>query len=72
MSEAAFSTWFTGRREPNFKTAMKISAFFEVPPDRLATADFGDLLANELADQERYSRVETKIHRHGEQLRVVS
>jgi transcriptional regulator with XRE-family HTH domain len=69
LSEAAFSTWFTGTREPNFKTAMTISAFFEIPPDRLATAQFGELL-NDL-DAEWFDRVQVKIHRSGEQLRAL-
>jgi len=69
LSEAAFSTWFRGTREPNFKTAMRIAAFFEIPPDRLATAEFGELLNN--LDSEWFERVQVKIHRSDEQLRVV-
>jgi len=69
ISEGAFSTWFRGTREPNFKTAMTISKFFEIPPDRLATSEFGELL-NDL-DAQWFERVQVKIHRSGEQLRVV-
>lgn len=69
ISEGAFSTWFRGTREPSFKTAMKVSAFFEIPPDRLATAGFGELL-NDL-DADWFERVQVKIHRSGEQLRAV-
>ncbi len=69
LSEAAFSTWFRGTREPNFKTAMRIGAFFEIPPDRLATAEFGELLNN--LDSEWFERVQVKVHRSDEQLRVV-
>ena len=41
LCEAAFSTWFTGTTgTKTSRTAMKISSFFEIPPHRLATADF--------------------------------
>ncbi len=69
LSEAAFSTWSRGTREPGFKTAMKLSGFFEIPPDRLATAEFGELL-NDL-DGDWFVRVQVKIHRSGEQLRAI-
>ena len=51
------------------KTAMTISAFFEVPPDRLATAQFGDVL-NDL-DAAWFDRVQVKLRRSGEQLRAL-
>jgi hypothetical protein len=39
-----------------------VGEFFGVPADRLATAEFEDLLQNELADPERFQAVETRIH----------
>jgi hypothetical protein len=38
-----------------------VSAFFEVPADRLMTGPFEDLLVNELADADRFRRVEEKL-----------
>jgi hypothetical protein len=38
-----------------------VGEFFGVPADRLATAEFDDLLQNELANPERFKAVETKI-----------
>ncbi len=48
---------------------MTLSAFLEIPPDRLATAEFGELL-NDL-DGDWFERVQVKIHRSGEQLRAI-
>jgi hypothetical protein len=42
-------------------TLMTVSAFFEVPADRLMTAPFEDLLMNELSDPERFRRIEEKL-----------
>jgi transcriptional regulator with XRE-family HTH domain len=61
LSQSAFSTWQSGRRQPSFDTAMRIGDFFEIEPRRLARASFASLLANELADAERFERVEQRI-----------
>lgn len=61
MSESAFTKWATGKRRPSFETAMRIGDFFQVPPERLARTPFQDLLANELADPERFRVVENMI-----------
>jgi hypothetical protein len=48
-----------------------VREFFGVPADRLATAEFEDLLQNELANPERFRAVETKIRYAGSGLRPV-
>ena len=62
MSQSAFSKWSTGARRPSFATAIAIGDFLEVAPDRLARAPFEELLP-ELADPERFRRVEAEIAR---------
>lgn len=61
LSQSTFAKWGTGLRQPSFATALKVGEFFGVPVDRLATAEFEDLLQNELANPERFQAVETKI-----------
>jgi DNA-binding XRE family transcriptional regulator len=61
LSKASFSAWNAGRRRPSFPVALSIAEFFEIPADRLATAEFGDLLTHELADRSRFESVERKI-----------
>jgi transcriptional regulator with XRE-family HTH domain len=61
LSQSTFAKWGTGLRQPSFATALKVGEFFGVPADRLATAEFEDLLQNELADPERFQAVETRI-----------
>jgi transcriptional regulator with XRE-family HTH domain len=71
LSAQAISELKAGKRQPSLRTLQKISAFFEIPIDRLLDADFEDLLANELADRERFRRVEAKIGRRQRNLRAV-
>jgi len=61
LSQSTFAKWGTGLRQPSFATALMVGEFFGVPADRLATAEFEDLLQNELANPERFHAVETKI-----------
>jgi transcriptional regulator with XRE-family HTH domain len=61
LSQSTFAKWGTGLRQPSFATALKVGEFFGVPADRLATAEFVDLLQHELADPERFQAVEKKI-----------
>jgi len=61
ISAQALSELQSGKRSPSLATAQAIANFFEVPLDRLLNAAFSDLLAHELADPDRYQRVEKKI-----------
>ena len=45
--------------------ARRIGDVLGIPADRLARAEFEDLLANELADRERFRRVEEEIASRG-------
>jgi transcriptional regulator with XRE-family HTH domain len=63
MSQSTFSKWASGTRQPSFTTALIVGEFFGVPADRLARAEFADLLANELSSPERYESVEAEIRR---------
>jgi DNA-binding XRE family transcriptional regulator len=61
LSPSTFAKWGTGRRQPSFSTALRVGEFFLVPADRLATAEFEDLLQHELADPARFRAVEENI-----------
>jgi transcriptional regulator with XRE-family HTH domain len=61
LSQSTFAKWGTGLRHPSFATALRVGEFFGVPADRLATAEFEDLLQNELANAERFQAVEARI-----------
>jgi transcriptional regulator with XRE-family HTH domain len=50
-----------GKRRPALDSVMRTASFFEIPPDRLMSAEFDDLLAHELADPKRFHRVEKRI-----------
>jgi transcriptional regulator with XRE-family HTH domain len=64
VSEQALSELQSGKRmSPRFTTISGIAHFFEVPSERLANAPFEELLAAELADPERFRRVEASINR---------
>lgn len=43
---------------------LRVASFLEISTDRLLQATFPELLANEVADTARFSRVEAKIHAH--------
>jgi transcriptional regulator with XRE-family HTH domain len=61
VSESVVSKWASGDRHPSFTSALKFAVIFDVPADRLARADFGELLENELADAEKFRRVEKTL-----------
>ncbi len=63
VSESVLSKWQSGDRSPSFGSALLIADFFGVPADRLARADFDELLTHELADPERFREVEGEIRR---------
>src|SRR5436305_12057630 len=71
LSQSTVGKWGTGLRQPSFGTALKVGEFFGIPADRLATAEFQDLLQHELADPERFEAVETRIHHARAGLRTV-
>ena len=71
LSQSVLSKWQSGARQPSFSSALTAGDFFGVPADRLARADFSDLLANELADTQRYADVEAEIRRRRTKLREV-
>ena len=62
ISQQALSELQLGKREsPRASTVKKLAEFFEVPYWRLQDTPFGQLLAEELADTERFEAVEAKI-----------
>jgi transcriptional regulator with XRE-family HTH domain len=63
ISQSTIVKWAQGTRAPSFKTALIVGDFFQISADRLATAEFSDLLANELANPERFRTVEQRISR---------
>jgi len=63
ISQSTIVKWNQGIRTPSFNRALIVGRFFQVSAERLATADFSDLLANELANPERFQTVEERITR---------
>jgi transcriptional regulator with XRE-family HTH domain len=63
MTASIFSKWVRGHREPSFRSAIAIGDFFGLSADRLARTPFVDLVGNELADVDRFERVEAEIRR---------
>ena len=63
VSEATMSAWMNGKSNPSLPKAIDIAELFQISTDRLMGAEFKDLLANELADPERFERVEKRIKR---------
>lgn len=61
ISSQAVSEIMGGKRGASLSTAQTIAAFFEIPLDRLLNAPFRELLPLEIADRERFDRVEGKI-----------
>jgi transcriptional regulator with XRE-family HTH domain len=63
VSEATMSAWMNGKSTPSLAKAIDIAELFQVSTDRLMGAEFVDLLEHELADPERFRRVEARIRR---------
>ncbi len=63
VSEATMSAWMNGKSTPSLPNAIDVAELFQISTDRLMGAEFSDLLANELADSERFERVEKRIKR---------
>lgn len=72
LSQSTLGKWQTRVRRPSFRMALRVGAFFGVPADRLATAEFTDLLQHELADPARYEAVEEKIRDLRTELKAVA
>lgn len=49
------------RKQPSLSTVTAISEFFEISRDHLLDVPFDELLESDIADRERYQRVEAKI-----------
>ena len=71
VSEATISGWMNGKAAPSLSKAIAIAELFQISTDRLMGAKFSDLLAVELADTDRYQRVEERIRRARSRLRAV-
>jgi transcriptional regulator with XRE-family HTH domain len=63
VSGATMSSWMNGKSSPSLAKAITIAELFQLSTDRLMGAEFADLLTTELADRERYERVEERIRR---------
>jgi transcriptional regulator with XRE-family HTH domain len=63
VSEATMSAWMNGKSLPSLSKAIAIADLFQISTDRLMGAEFADLLAHELADPDRFDRVEVRIRR---------
>lgn len=57
------SSWMNGKSTPSLAKAIDIADLFQISTDRLMGAQFSDLLSDELADRERFERVEKRIKR---------
>lgn len=71
VSEATMSAWMTGKSQPSLAKAIDIAELFQVSTDRLMGAEFVSLLERELADRERFARVEARIKRGATPLQSV-
>ncbi|MDH4103362.1 MAG: helix-turn-helix domain-containing protein [Thermoleophilia bacterium] len=71
VSEATMSSWMNGKSTPSLAKAIDIAGLFQISTDRLMGAEFADLLANELANPERFEKVETRVKRGRSKLKSV-
>ena len=61
VSNATMSAWMNGKTNPSLAKAVAAAELFEVGAERLIAAPFEELLANELANQQRFRRVEKRL-----------
>ena len=61
VSNTTMSAWMTGKSTPSLSKAVAVAELFEVSAERLISAPFADLLSRELADPERFARVEERL-----------
>ena len=71
VSGATISSWMNGKSSPSLAKAVAIAELFELSAQRLTGAAFADLLEHELANRERFDRVEERIRRRRSTLRSV-
>ena len=71
VSGATMSAWMNGKTTPSLQKAIAVGELFQISANRLMGAEFSELLANELADPERYQQVEERIRRGRSKLRAV-
>ena len=60
-SANTISGWLTGQRDPSLSSMEKIAGFFEVDAFKLLGQFTGSFLVEEVADVERWMRVEDKL-----------
>lgn len=65
------SAWMTGKSQPSLPKAIDMADLFQISTDRLMGAEFVSLLERELADPERFERVEARKRRGLTELRSV-
>src|SRR5581483_1112391 len=63
VSGATMSAWMNQKTSPSLPKAIAVAELFQLSANRLMGAEFSDLLANELADPERFQQVEERIRR---------
>lgn len=63
VSVNALSSWMTGERDPSLTSMQKLAEFFEIDAFKLLGQYTGSFLYEELADPDRWQRVEEKIHK---------
>ena len=61
VSNTTMSSWITGKSTPSLIKAVAVADLFGISAERLISAPFADLLANELADPDRFTRVEERL-----------
>jgi len=71
VSGATLSSWMNGKSSPSLAKAVAVAELFQISANRLTGAAFADLLEKELADRERFERVEERIRKGRSLLRSV-
>jgi DNA-binding XRE family transcriptional regulator len=71
VSGATMSAWMNGKTSPSLTKAIAVAELFQLSANRLMGAEFSELLANELADPERFRQVEERIRRGRSKLHSV-
>jgi transcriptional regulator with XRE-family HTH domain len=71
VSAATMSAWMNGKATPSLSRAIGIADLFGISTDRLMGAEFVDLLEHELADPERFEKVDARIRRGARPLKAV-